>query len=130
MVVVIVLGILAATIIPQFAGKAQQAKESASRSDIATLESALELFFLDMDRYPTGDEGLDALIIPPPDAGKKWRSAYIREMRPDPWGNPYQYRSPGLYGSKTYDLWSNGADGTPGGEGYDADITNWTAYVP
>ena len=63
----------------------------------------------------------------PPDAGKKWRGPYVKELRPDPWGNSYQYRSPGQYGAKTYDLWSNGADSQPGGEGNNEDVTNWTS---
>ena len=125
MVVVIVLGILAATIIPQFAGRTHDAKVSRAKTDIATLESQLEQLFLTMDRYPTTEEGLEALVTPPPDAGRKWRGPYVMQLRPDPWENPYQYRSPGQYGSKTYDLWSNGADGQPGGEEYDEDVTNW-----
>ncbi len=126
MVVVIVLGILAATIIPQFAGRTHDAKVSRAKTDIATLESQLEQLFLTMDRYPTTEEGLEALVTPPPDAGRKWRGPYITQLRLDPWENQYQYRSPGQYGSKTYDLWSNGADGQPGGEEYDEDVTNWS----
>lgn len=129
MVVVIILGILAATIIPQFASRAQEAKVSRAASDIATLETQLEVLFLHMDRYPTTEEGLKALITPPADAGKKWRGPYVKELLLDPWGNPYQYRSPGQFGAKTYDLWSNGADGQPGGEGNDEDITNWTQAI-
>lgn len=126
MVVVIILGILAVTIIPQFAGRAQEAKVSRASTDIATLESLLEMFFLHMDRYPTSEEGLEVLLTPPPDAGRKWRGPYLKELILDPWGNEYQYRSPGLFGSTTYDLWSNGADGAPGGEGNGEDVTNWT----
>lgn len=129
MVVVIVLGILAATIIPQFAGKAQEAKVGRAQSDIATLESALELLFLNLDRYPTTEEGLGILLTPPPDAGRKWRGPYIKELRLDPWENEYEYRSPGQFGSKTYDLWSNGADGQPGGEDYNEDVVNWITGI-
>jgi general secretion pathway protein G len=126
MVVVIILGILAATIIPQFVGATQEAKTAKARSDIATLESALEVFALHMDgRYPTTDEGLKALVSPPSDGAKGWKGPYIKELRPDPWSNAYAYRCPGLHGARTFDLWSRGADGADGGEGPNADVTNW-----
>jgi general secretion pathway protein G len=126
MVVVIILGILAATIVPQFGRTTQDAKINRARADIAKLESQLELFFLHMDRYPTPDEGLEALAQPPGNGADQWRGPYIKELRPDPWGQPYRYRSPGLYGAKTYDLWSTGADGSEGGEGINADVKNWS----
>jgi general secretion pathway protein G len=126
MVVVIILGILAATIIPQFSGTIHDAKVKKAEADIAELGGALERFFLTMDRYPSTEEGLQALVVQPPDAGNRWRGPYLRELRPDPWGHPYRYRSPGLHGpTRTYDLWSNGADGVEGGEGTGADITSW-----
>jgi len=125
MVVVIILGILAATIIPQFAGTTYDAKVSRARIDISTLENALERFYLGADRYPSTEEGLQALIKAPADVAKKITKPLIKEMRPDPWGNPYAYRSPGLYGSTNYDLWSRGADGVDGGEDTNTDITNW-----
>lgn len=124
MVVVIILGILAATIIPQFVGTAHDARISRARADIANLEGALERFFLHMDRYPSSEEGLEALVTAPADGAKNWRG-YIKELKPDPWGNPYVYRSPGLHGTRTYDLWSRGADGADGGEEQNADIVNW-----
>ncbi len=126
MVVVIILGILAATIIPQFGGRVHDAKVSAARTAIATFESQLEQLFLTMDRYPTNEEGLEALVTPPPDAGRKWRGPYVTQILLDPWDNEYQYRSPGQFGSKTYDLWSNGADGQPGGVDNNEDVTNWS----
>ncbi len=125
MVVVIILGILAATIIPQFVGTVEDAKIKTALSDIRTLENALERFYLTMDSYPTTEQGLKVLVDPPTGEAKNWRGPYIKELRPDPWGNPYAYRSPGLHGSKTYDLWSRGADGVDGGEGANADVTNW-----
>src|ERR1039457_3996609 len=92
MVVVIILGILAATIIPQFMGTTQDAKISASKAQVAELESAVERFYVHMDRYPTPDEGLKVLVDPPAnDDNKKWRGPYIKQLRTDPWGNPYQY---------------------------------------
>jgi general secretion pathway protein G len=126
MVVVIILGILAATIIPQFAGRIQDAKVKKAESDIAILGSALEQFFLNMDRYPTTEEGLRVLVTPPAEGGKRWRGPYIKEVKLDPWDHAYQYRSPGTHGIiKTYDLWSGGADGADGGEGINADVTSW-----
>ena len=125
MVVVIVLAILAATIIPQFGTMAFDAKVSQTKNVISVLENALERFNLHMDRYPTTSEGLEVLITPPSEGAKAWRGVYIKELLPDPWGNRYKYRSPGLNGSKTYDLWSQGGDGQDGGDGKGEDITNW-----
>jgi len=131
MVVVIILGILAATIIPQFVGTTHDAKVSRAQADIKILESALERFYLHLDRYPTASEGLQVLVTPPADGAKEWRGPYIKELRLDPWNNPYAYRSPGLHGTRTYDLWSRGADSADGGEGVNTDITNWqTAASP
>lgn len=126
MVVVIILGILAATIVPQFGKATQDAKVARARADIAQVETQIELYFLHMDGYLPAEQGLQALVEPPAGNGDKWRGPYLKEVRPDPWGNPYRYRAPGLHGSKTYDLWSTGADGVDGGDGMNADITNWT----
>ena len=125
MVVVIIIGVLAATIIPQFMGTTHDAKVSAAKSDVAQLENALERFNLHMDRYPTMDEGLKVLVEAPAGEDKKWRGPYIKLLRPDPWGNPYQYRVPGMHHTSTFDVWSRGADGQDGGEGPNADIGNW-----
>ncbi len=125
MVVVIILGILAATIIPQFVGTTHDAKVSTAKSNIAELESALERFNIHMDRYPTTEEGLKVLTEAPPGEEQKWRGPYIKLLRPDPWGNPYQYKNPGTHKASGFDLWSRGADGVDGGEGEGADIGNW-----
>jgi general secretion pathway protein G len=125
MVVVIILGILAATIIPQFVGTTHDAKVSAAKSSISQLESGLERFNVHMDRYPTTEEGLKVLLQAPPGDESKWRGPYIKILRPDPWGNPYQYKNPGTHNASSYDLWSRGADGADGGEGENADIGNW-----
>ena len=90
MVVVVILGVLAATLIPQFMTTTYDAKVAAAKSHVAELESALERFYIHMDRYPTMDEGLKALVEPPMGEDKKWRGPYIRELRHDPWGSPYQ----------------------------------------
>jgi general secretion pathway protein G len=125
MVVVVILGVLAATIIPQFIGTTHEAKVSAAKGHVAELESALERFYVHMDRYPTTEEGLKVLVEPPNGDEKKWRGPYVKQVRNDPWGNPYQYRSPGLHHTSSFDLWSRGADGADGGEGQAADIGNW-----
>ena len=117
MVVVVILGILAATIIPQFIGTTQDAKVSAAKSTIAELESAVERFNIHLDRHPTTEEGLKVLVeAPSGDTDKKWRGPYIKMLRPDPWGNPYQYRAPGIHHPTSFDLWSRGAGGADGGE--------------
>ena len=125
MVVVVIIGVLAATIIPQFIGTTHDAKVSAAKGHVAELESALERFNVHMDRYPTAEEGLKALVEAPSAEDKKWRGPYIKLLRPDPWGNPYQYRSPGIHHPTSFDVWSRGADGADGGEGEAADIGNW-----
>jgi general secretion pathway protein G len=125
MVVVVILGILAATIIPQFMGTTHDAKVSAAKSTIAELESALERYNIHMDRPPSNEEGLKVLVEPPSGDDKKWRGPYIKMLRADPWGNPYQYRNPGVHHPTSFDLWSRGADSADGGEGNGADIGNW-----
>jgi len=125
MVVVIILGVLAATIIPKFIGTTHEAKVSAAKSHVAELESALERFYVNMDRYPTTDEGLKLLVNSPPSEEKKWRGPYVKQVRNDPWGNPYQYRYPGVHHTISFDLWPRGADNADGGDGPGADIGNW-----
>lgn len=125
MVVVVIIGVLAATIIPQFIGTTHDAKVSAAKGHVAELESALERFNVHMDRYPTAEEGLKALVEAPSAEDKKWRGPYIKLLRPDPWGNPYQYRSPGVHHPTSFDVWSRGADGADGGEGEAVDVGNW-----
>ena len=125
MVVVIILGILAATILPNFVGTTQEAKVTTARVDIRTLQGALERFNLNMDRYPSSEEGLNVLVKPPLEGSGKWRGPYIEKVNLDPWKFPYAYRTPGQHGTKAYDLWSRGADGADGGEGVNADVTSW-----
>jgi general secretion pathway protein G len=125
MVVVIILGILAATIIPTFMNTTDDAKVGTAKANIAEIESALERFNIHMDRHPTTEEGLKVLVEPPSDNDKKWRGPYVKMLRPDPWGNPYQYRNPGVHAKSGFDLWSRGADGADGGEEKGADVGNW-----
>jgi general secretion pathway protein G len=125
MVVVIIIGIIAATILPQFIGVTYDAKVSTAKSHIHELENALERFNIHMDRYPSTEEGLKVLVNPPADENKKWRGPYVTELRADPWGTPYQYEAPGTHHPTRFDLWSRGADKADGGEGEGLDIGNW-----
>jgi general secretion pathway protein G len=125
MVVVIILGVLAATIIPQFRGTTSEAKVSTARSNIAEIESALERFYVHMDRYPTTEEGLEVIVTAPGEDAKTWRGPYVKKLRDDPWGTPFRYVSPAVKGTGGFDLWSLGADKAEGGEGDDADVGNW-----
>jgi len=126
MVVVIIIGLLAAVIVPTVISKVDEAKVAKTKADIQALETALTEFRLDNSKYPTSEQGLTALITQPTDPSiKHWRpGGYIQRVSKDPWGNDYQYVYPGTHG-KEYDLFSYGADGAPGGEGIDADIGNW-----
>jgi len=127
LVVLIILGLLAALIGPRFIGKVGKAKTEIARSQITLLEAALDQYRLDVGRYPTTEEGLKALIKPPedPELRSRWQGPYLkkRKIPKDPWGHPYHYRCPGEHGD--YDLWTYGADGQPGGTGENADISNW-----
>jgi general secretion pathway protein G len=125
MVVVVILGILAVTIVPQFIGTTQEAKVSSAKSNVAELETALGRFQIHMDRYPTTEEGLKVLVEPPATDATKWRGPYIKQVRPDPWGVPYQYKFPGVHHASSFDLWSRGGDKADGGEGDAADLGNW-----
>ncbi|MEM7233850.1 MAG: type II secretion system major pseudopilin GspG [Planctomycetota bacterium] len=125
MVVVIVLAILASVIVPQFGNTAYNSKVSTAKGHIAVLENALERFNMNMDRYPTSSEGLKVLVERPAEGASSWDGPYIKALKSDPWGNEYAYRSPGLNGSKTFDLWSRGADNKDGGEDKAKDVTNW-----
>jgi len=126
MVVVIIIGLLAAVIVPTVISKVDEAKVAKAKADIQALETALTEFRLDNSKFPTSEQGLTALITQPTDPSiKHWRpGGYIQRVSKDPWGNDYQYVYPGTHG-KEYDLFSYGADGAPGGEGIDADIGNW-----
>lgn len=126
MVVVVIIGILAALIVPNVVGRQEQAQRVKAQQDLRALESALDLYRMDSFRYPTTEQGLEALVEKPsyPPEPKNYNpGGYIKRLPSDPWGNEYVYLSPGQNGP--YDLSSLGADGRPGGEGSDADINNW-----
>lgn len=126
MVVVVILGILAAIIVPKIMDRPDQARITKARQDIRTLQNALNLYKLDNYNYPSTDQGLNALIKLPsgsPEA-KNWKSGgYIERLPKDPWKNDYQYLNPGVHGD--IDIYSLGADGQPGGDGLNTDIGNW-----
>ena len=125
MVVVIIIGILAAIVAPNVIGRVDDARVTAAKSDIATIEGALKMYRLDNFSYPETQHGLDALVTQPNDPTiRNWNlEGYIERLSKDPWGNPYQYLNPGSHG--TIDIYSFGADGKPGGEDVAADIGNW-----
>lgn len=126
MVVVVIIGILAALVVPKIIGRPDEARVIAAKQDIASLLQALKLYRLDNLRYPSTEQGLQALVAKPatPPVPPNWKTGgYIDRLPKDPWGNPYQYLNPGLHGE--IDILSLGADGAPGGEGNDADLGSW-----
>ena len=126
MVVVVIIGLLATLILPRVLGRQDEAFVAKAKSDIRALSSAMKLYRLDNFNYPSTEQGLEALVKRPggdPPA-KNWKAGgYIETLPRDPWGNPYQYLSPGE--RMEFDLWSEGSDGRPGGDGVAADIGNW-----
>jgi general secretion pathway protein G len=124
LVVLLIIGVLAALIVPNVLKYADQSKVTAARADISMLMQQLKLYKLDNQRYPSAEQGLEALerkpssgTIPP-----NWKP-YVDKLKPDPWGKPYQYVNPGIKGE--VDVFSYGADGQSGGEGNDADVGSW-----
>jgi general secretion pathway protein G len=124
MVVLVIIGVLAALIVPNVLDRTDDARATAARTDVNNLVQALKLYKLDNQRYPSAEQGLDALVrkpttgpIPP-----NWKP-YLDKLPADPWGRPYQYVNPGVKGE--IDVFSYGADGQAGGEGKDADIGSW-----
>lgn len=121
LVVLVIIGLLATMVAPNFIGQSEKAKPKAARAQIEQLRNALDMFQLDVGRYPTSEEGLEALRQRPSNAGK-WSGPYLRDEIPgDPWGHPYVYRTPGE-GGTNYDLGTYGADGRSGGDGLNADV--------
>ena len=128
MAVVLIIGLLSTLVGVAIFPQIDKARVSTARSQIKMLDAALETYRMDNAKFPTSDQGLVSLVNPPPDARSAPAGGYLRQRRvpDDPWGNSYQYESPGQHNSYSYDIWSFGADGSPGGAGVDADIGNWS----
>ena len=122
LLVLMILGVLAAIVVPKFSGRTEQARRTAAESQISTFGTALDSYEVDVGSYPQGKTGLNALLQQPRE-GSGWRGPYLQKEIPlDPWGNPYLYESPGKHNPSGYDLSSMGPDGRAG---TDDDITNW-----
>lgn len=124
MVVLLIIGVLAALIVPNVLNRADDARVTAAKADVANLMQALKLYKLDNLRYPTAEQGLQALLVKPttPPVPSNWKN-YLDQLPKDPWGNAYVYLNPGIKGE--VDVMSYGADGQSGGEGNNADIGSW-----
>lgn len=130
MAVVLIIGLLSTIVGVAIFQQVDKGRVTATRAQIANLEGVLELYRMDNARFPTTEQGLDALVHEPsiePQPRNYPTGGYLKGGRlpVDPWGEPYLYESPGQFNTRSYDLWSYGADGAPGGEGVDADIGNW-----
>jgi|SRR5690606_23170758 len=126
MVVIVIIGILASLVVPRIMDEPDKAKVTAARVQIKQLESTLNLYRLHNGFYPSTDQGLEALVQKPagsPEPRNYQQGGYLPRLPQDPWGYPYLYLQPGRHGA--IDIWSQGADGQPGGEGFNADIGNW-----
>jgi general secretion pathway protein G len=124
MVVLVIIGVLAALIVPNVLDRADDARVTAARTDINNLSNALKMYKLDNQRYPSAEQGLQALLVKPTSGSipSNWKP-YLEKLPNDPWGRPYQYLNPGIKGE--IDVMSLGADGQAGGEGKNADIGSW-----
>lgn len=123
LVVMVIIGLLAGYVAPKYFSQVGKSETRAAQAQLDALAKALDQFRLDVGRYPTSDEGLAVLTTRPANE-PKWSGPYLQKaVPPDPWGRPYQYKSPGERGE--YDLASLGKDGQPGGSGDAADVTNW-----
>jgi len=129
MIVVMIIGLLMTAIATQLLGRAQQAQVELAATQMQQIVQSLELYRLDNGRYPTTEQGLDALVSEPTSepAPRRWSAGGYakRKLLKDPWGEGYQYANPGTHNERTFDLYSYGPDGREGGEGPDADIVNW-----
>jgi general secretion pathway protein G len=122
LLVLVILGILAAIVVPKFSGRTEDARKQAAKTQISSFSTALEAFEVDNGYYPKGANGLQDLVEQPRDADS-WKGPYLKEIPPDPWQHPYVYEFPGKRNAKSYDLMSMGPDGRSGTED---DITNWS----
>jgi general secretion pathway protein G len=124
LVVMVIIGLLAGFVAPRYFAQVGKSQVKVARAQIDALDKALDQFRLDVGRYPTSEEGLQALVTQPMSEAK-WSGPYLKKGVPaDPWGRPYVYQLPGTHGGD-FDLFSYGRDGRPGGNGEDADVTNW-----
>ena len=128
MAVVIIMGLLMGIVGVTVFGRVDEARVATARIQMKQVENALEFYRMDNSRYPTTEEGLRALIEAPPNTRNYPRGGYLKNKDGliDPWDNPFQYQSPGQHNEHTFDVWSQGADGAPGGTGLDADVGNWS----
>lgn len=123
LVVIVIIGLLASYVGPKYFSQLGKSEVTIARAQIDAFEKSLDTYRLDVGRFPSTDEGLAALLEAPASAAVKWNGPYLKKVVPlDPWGHPYQYRSPGAKGD--FDIISLGRDGQPGGAGEDADISN------
>lgn len=123
LVVMVIIGLLAGFVAPRYFAQVGKSQVKVARAQLDALDKALDQFRLDVGRYPTTDEGLQALMTAP-GGEARWAGPYLKKAVPaDPWGRPYVYQQPGTHGD--FDLLSYGKDGRPGGTGEDADLTNW-----
>jgi general secretion pathway protein G len=132
LVTIAIIATLAAIVAPTLFGNVGEARRNSARSQIQILSLALDAYRLDNDAYPLSEQTLESLRTFPVtgDAPKNWKGPYLRQLIPlDPWGRAYVYVSPGLVNVNSYDLYTLGKDGRPGGEGEDADITSWNGPV-
>lgn len=123
LLVLVILGVLAALVVPKFTNRSQQARETAAKSDISTIENQINAFEIDVGRFPSSEEGLSALVAAPSNV-TSWKGPYLQRGLPkDPWGNDYVYKFPGTNNANGFDLYSFGPDGREGTD----DIGNWNA---
>jgi general secretion pathway protein G len=123
LLVLVIIGTLAAVVVPRFTARSKEAKITACKADIANLQLLFDAFEVDCGRYPTNEEGLAALVVQPANA-QDWHGPYLtRGVPKDPWGNPFVYHQPGQHNPGGYDLYSFGPDGQ---EGTSDDVDNWT----
>ena len=123
LVVIVIIGLLAAYVGPKYFSQLGKSEVTVAKAQIEAFEKSLDTYRLDVGRYPSGDEGLNALLTAPATAGAKWNGPYLKKgIPPDPWGRPYLYRAPGT--KAEYEIVSLGKDGQVGGEGDNADITS------
>jgi len=129
MVVVVILGILAALVVPTIISRPDQAKITVTKNDINAISSSLEIYRLDNGFYPSTEQGIIALVYEPSDepVPENWNEdGYLKKLPKDPWGRPYQYESPGSHNPRSFDLYSLGADGRSGNDDKNKDLGNWT----